>query len=71
MILRWVSKQTPQQVQGIDVLNVVPQTNETAKAISGDWQIAVTYGEFNSMAWGTDAGCTITCPPPPSMMMRM
>jgi len=48
----------PQQVQGIDVLEVV-QNGKGAKA---QWLIEKVFGEFNSGAWLIDGGCSVICP---------
>jgi len=53
VIIRWVSKQTPEQVQGFDALVVEPSTNSSAP---GPYQIKTTYGEFNSGAWLANLG---------------
>jgi hypothetical protein len=39
VVLRWVSKQMPQQVQGFDALEVVPQENVTLIEAYGPWQV--------------------------------
>jgi len=56
--LRWVSALVPQQVQGIDVLEIV-QSGRGAKA---QWLIEKVFGEFNSGAWLVDGGCSVDCP---------
>lgn len=62
-MIRWVSKLTPQQVQGINVLQVTPQTNILNILQYGLYQIKRNYGEFNSGAWLQDIGCTVSgCP---------
>ncbi|GAB7346482.1 hypothetical protein MBLNU457_5172t1 [Dothideomycetes sp. NU457] len=67
VFLRWVSKQHPQQVQGIDIFEVSPQPNVFDWSEYGRYQIKTIYGEFNSVAWIQDApfNCTVTCPPRP------
>jgi len=45
VLLRWVSKQLPQQVQGFDALEVVPQENATLIEAYGPWQVHLPFSE--------------------------
>lgn len=58
VIVRWVSALKPQQVQGIDVLEV----SKSGKKPQSDWVIESVFGEFNSGAWLIDEGCSVSCP---------
>jgi len=49
VLLRWVSKQQPQQVQGFDALEVVPQTNATLVETYGPWQVCCILLSFRSV----------------------
>lgn len=53
VIIRWVSAQTPQQVQGFDAIIVEPATNSSSNVT---YQIKTVYGEFNSGAWLANLG---------------
>jgi len=49
---------TPQQVQGVDVVEVV----QIGKGSQSQWVIEKVFGEFNSGAWLVDTGCNVSCP---------
>lgn len=55
VIIRWISRQTPQQVQGFTAMQVVPnQNHKTARKYP--FLINKTFGEFNSGAWLVNLG---------------
>jgi len=55
VIIRWVSRQTPQQVQGITVMQVAANPDADAAA-QFRYQINTTYAEFNSGSWLVNLG---------------
>lgn len=56
--IRWLGGLQPEPVKGITILKT---SNKDGTA--DGWQISTIYTEFNSAAWVTDIGGTVTLPP--------
>ena len=55
VVIRWISRQTPQQVQGFTAMEVLANKNKTTTK-RYPYLINKTYGEFNSGAWLVNLG---------------